>query len=193
MNIGNRVKKILFSPRKEWQVIAAQHEEPVNILRSYILPLVLIGAGAAFIGHGFIGDPFMHNKAVGVAYGVFNALNCVVVSIITVYIIAVVLNELAPSFESTRDISKSFQLVAYGATPILLGQLFAFIPVFENIAKFTGAVYAIYLWRLGLPVLKNTPSSKNILYLLIIFAGLIMVYAVVGVLFAALMFPLFGV
>jgi hypothetical protein len=193
MKFVGRVKKILFSPKTEWQVIAGQHEEPGKVLKDYIIPLLLTGALAAFIGYGFIGDTFLENRVVGIGYGIANAINRVIVGIITLYVNAFVINELAPSFNSTKDFSKSFQLVAYGATPVLVALLFSIIPAIENLTRVIGVVYSVYLWWLALPYLKNTPPDRTMLYLLIIFAGLVVAYAILGALYAAIMFPIFGV
>jgi heme A synthase len=193
MNIIGRVKKILFTPKAEWQVIAGQQEDPGKVLKGYVIPLVLAGGLAAFIGYGFIGETILENKMDGIGYGIGNAINRVIVGIITLYVNAFVINELAPSFNSTKDFSKSFQLVAYGATPLFIALLFSIIPAIENITRAIGLVYSVYLWWLALPYLKNTPPDRAMLYLLIIFAGLVVAYAVLGALYAAIMFPLFGV
>lgn len=191
--VVNRVKKILFSPKAEWQAIAGQPEEPVKLFKEYVVPLILAGALAAFIGYGFIGQPFSKYKLVGIGYGIANAINRVVVGIITLYINAFVINELAPSFNSTRNFSKSFQLVSYGATPVLVALLFSIFPPIENITRAIGLIYSVYLWWLALPYLKNTPPDRTFLYLLIIFAGIVVTYAILGALYAALMFPLLGI
>jgi len=44
MNIIERVKNILISPKTEWEVINAETATPQSILMSYVLPLSIVAA-----------------------------------------------------------------------------------------------------------------------------------------------------
>jgi hypothetical protein len=192
MNTVDRVRNILLTPKAEWKVIAREEPEALKILTGYVIPLVLLGAFAAFIGYGYWGDTFFKTQRADILKGLYYALNRVVVTIATIYITSLVLNELAPAFDSQKHFGKSFQLVAYSATPALVAVLFSLIPALQGIARFFGAVYAIYICYTGLPVLKKTPGHKTLTYIIAAFVTLIVVYAVLGGLFAAIMYPFFG-
>ena len=84
------------------------------------------------------------------------------------YITAFVVDALAPSFGSEKNFGRSFQLVAYGATPGLVAGLFAILPLLAGIGGLVGAVYSVYLWYIGLTPLKNTPEDKKVTYLVIL-------------------------
>ena len=55
MNIIERVKNILMTPKTEWDVINGETATPMSLLIGYVVPMALIGAVASFIGYGFIG------------------------------------------------------------------------------------------------------------------------------------------
>ena len=54
MNLIERVKNMLVTPKTEWNVVAAEIPDTGKILSGYIIPLTLAGAVAAFIGYGLI-------------------------------------------------------------------------------------------------------------------------------------------
>ena len=58
MNIIDRVKNILITPQKEWDVINGEQPNTPGIITGYVLPLAGAAAVAAFIGYGLIGVNF---------------------------------------------------------------------------------------------------------------------------------------
>ena len=54
MNLFDRVKNIIASPNREWDVIAAEQPDASKIITGYVLPLAGIAAIAAFIGYGLM-------------------------------------------------------------------------------------------------------------------------------------------
>jgi hypothetical protein len=192
MNLIERVKNMLVTPKTEWNVVAAEIPDTGKILSGYIIPLTLAGAVAAFIGYGLIGFSIMGYKTVGMSWGLYYDINKLILGIASVYITAFVVDALAPSFGSEKNFGRSFQLVAYGATPGLVAGLFAILPLLAGIVGLVGAVYSVYLWYIGLTPLKNTPEDKKVTYLVVIFLALIVVYFIIGMIISAVMLPLFG-
>ena len=60
MNLIERVKNIITSPNKEWDVIATETPDTGKIITGYVLPLAGAAALAAFIGYGLIGQLFRY-------------------------------------------------------------------------------------------------------------------------------------
>lgn len=192
MNIVDRAKNMILTPKTEWEVVAAETPDPNGILRSYIVPLTLLGAAAAFVGYGFIGTSAFGVKFSGINWGLYYALNKIILGIASVFITAFVVDALAPSFASEKNFGRSFQLVAYGSTPGLLAGLLAILPALAGIASLAGAIYGIYLWYIGLAPLKKTPEDKKVVFMVIIFLVLIFVYAILGLILNAFLMPAFG-
>jgi putative effector of murein hydrolase LrgA (UPF0299 family) len=58
MNLIERAKNIIVTPKTEWQVIAAEEPNAMAILTGYVIPLALIPAVASVIGYGLVGQGF---------------------------------------------------------------------------------------------------------------------------------------
>src|SRR5688572_1401062 len=123
MNIIERVKNILITPKTEWEVIDGEQATPGSLLTSYVLPLAVVAAIGALL------QGFLFAGTLGLKYFVVTALIAFISSVITFYIASYIVDALAPSFASEKDINKSAQLVAYSRTPSYIAGLLSFIPV----------------------------------------------------------------
>src|ERR1044071_4595400 len=123
MNIVTRAKNMITNPRVEWNVVAAEQPNVNQIIMQYVLPLTLLGAIAAFIGYGLIGFSMLGLHVGGISWGIYYAINKIILGILSVFITAWVVDLLAPSFASEKDFGRSLQLVAYGSTPGLIAAL----------------------------------------------------------------------
>lgn len=179
MNIIERVKNIIVNPKKEWEVIATESSTVSSLLTSYVLPLTVIGAIAAFVGYGLIGVSVLGFKVAGVNWGLYYALNKLIVGIIAYYVSVYVVDMLAPSFASEKDLNRSAQLVAYGTTPAMIGGLFAILPAIALIGILF-SLYSVYVWYLGLGPVKKTPEDKKVVYIVVSIIVYIVVMIVLG-------------
>jgi hypothetical protein len=177
MNIVDRAKNILFTPKTEWLVVDKELTNSNTVLTAYILPMLSIGAMATFIGQGLIGENvgFGANTA-NVKAGLIGALLYVVLSVVTAYIVAAAIDALAPSFESEKNWNKSFQLAAYSLTASYVGAVFLIFPAL-NIIVILCTIYCIYQLYTGIPVMKKTAADKQVPYLAVVI--LITVVAVI--------------
>lgn len=195
MPLLTRVKNILMTPASEWNVISAETETPQSLLVKYVIPLALIPAIALFIGYGLIGVDVVVVRVAGIRWGVIMAANSFITSILTYYICTYVVDGLAPSFATEKNIGRSAQLVAYSSTAVWVSGIFNIIPSL-GILGILG-LYGIYLFYLGIPVMKKTPEDKRIIYMVvsaivIIVVGLVLNLIVSKVVFAFTGNPLLG-
>lgn len=165
MSIVNRIRNILLSPRTEWPVIDAEQDTPHTLLTRFVLPLVLLGTAAAFIGYGLIGIDAIFFKLKGIKWGAWFAIRQLISGIVGYYTAVYVIDALAPSFSSEKNLGKSAQLVAYASTPSWVSAIFLVIPSLGILGLF--GLYGIYLFYVGLPVLKKTPEDKRIAYMVV--------------------------
>jgi hypothetical protein len=187
MNLVDRAKNIIVSPKTEWEVIASETPDTNSIFTGYVLPLAVLPAVASFIGYGFIGFGFFKGVTVGIAYGLITLLT----SLVSVFITAFVVNALAPSFGSEKDMGRSMQLVAYGYTPAWVGGILNIIPVIGWLGGLFG-LYGIYLMYLGFPHTMKTPQDKVIVYMIVTFVILMVLYFVLMGIFTSIIFGIFG-
>ena len=85
-----------------------------------------------------------------------------------VYIIAGVIDLLAPRFGAERNFPSAVKLSAYSHTPLWLAGIFLLIPGL-NFLLILG-LYGFYLLRVGLPMLMKVPNDKALPYAAIVTA-----------------------
>ncbi len=185
--LKDRVTKILTNPKAEWPVIEAEATDTGKLYREYIGILAAIPVISSFIGFSIVGfsAPFVGTIRLGIGRGLANAIVSYVLTLVGVYVSALVIDKLAPSFESKSDQMQALKLVAYASTPAWLAGVFQIIPALGVLA-ILGGLYAIYLFYLGLPVLMKTPAAKVVPYMVVAAVVVIIVTVVVGLLAATL-------
>jgi hypothetical protein len=189
-NLVQRVINILTKPKQEWIVIESEQPNTINLLVGYALVLALIPAIAVFIKWGIIGNTIWGVTSRSISMGIMQALIQLIGAGIGVYLFAWVIDLLAPSFESGKNMGKSLQLATYANTPIWVLGILNLVGVLGSLVIFLGAIYSIYLLYIGIPILKKTPADKVTGYLVISIIALIVIYFVVAMILG-LFFGLF--
>jgi hypothetical protein len=169
MNLVDRVKRILLSPRTEWEVIDAEQTTPAALYTGYIAPLAAIGPIARLIGYTVFGIPLPLMGTYRVPFGsaLSGAVIGFVLTLVGTYILALIVDALAPTFNGQRN-----QIQAWVAG------IFALIPWlgFLGIA----GLYSLYLLYLGLPVLMKAPREKALPYTAVVILAAIILFMIVG-------------
>ena len=190
MSFITRAKNILLSPASEWLVIDTETETPQTLLGKYVIPMALIPAIAYFIGFGLIGVDAFFFRFGGITWGVLMACNSFITSLVGYFISTYVIDALAPSFDSPKNLGKSAQLVAYSYTASWVAGIFHILPTL-GILVILG-LYGIYLFYLGLPILKKTPEDKRVVYMIVSAIVIVVVSAVVGFIITNIIYGVTG-
>ena len=105
MDIKTRVRNILLTPNTEWPAIAEEPTQVGDVVTGYVMPLAAIGAIAGFIGGSLVGMslPFLGTYRVPIMTGLAGAVFTFVFAIIGVFILAFIINALAPTFGAQKD------------------------------------------------------------------------------------------
>jgi hypothetical protein len=189
----DRVKNILLTPKAEWAKIAAETPDQNKLFVGYALPLLALAAICSFIGMTMIGLPFIGR--VSMVWGVTQAIMNVGIGLVSLFVTSIIANALAPSFGSRQDMGRAQQLVVYGSTAgIVAGVLAIFPPL--SMLSIIGGIYSIVLMYFGLPAVMNTPTDKQVLYLVVLILACIVVFWVlfwvVGIIMASIGFSALG-
>ena len=166
MSLIDRAKNIIMTPKTEWAVIAAEDANANAIFMGYALPFIILNA---------------------VAFAVLS----VILGVLGVWLTAIVVNALAPSFGSEKNMGRAMQLVVYSYTPMWVGGLLGIIPMLGWIGMLFG-IYGLYLIYLGLPHTMKTPTDKVITYEVVSIIVLIIIYAIVTTLIAGILVSILG-
>jgi hypothetical protein len=138
----------------------------------------LIGIDAAFF------------RISGIKWGVIMAVNSFITSILTYYICTYVVDALAPSFASEKNIGRSAQLVAYSYTAAWVAGIFNIIPSLSILGIL--GLYSIYLFYLGIPVMKKTPEDKRVTYMVVSAVVIVVVGLVVNMIVTRIVYTFTG-
>src|ERR1700710_1887518 len=128
MSFITRAKNILLTPATEWLVIEGETETPQTLLGKYVIPMALIPAVAMFIGYGLIGVDAFFFRFGGITWGLIMACYSFISSLLGYFINTYVIDALAPSFGSPKNVGKSAQLVAYSYTASWVAGIFYILP-----------------------------------------------------------------
>ncbi|MDB4910512.1 MAG: hypothetical protein JWO39_1335 [Gemmatimonadetes bacterium] len=190
MALVDRVKNILLSPRTEWPVIDAEPATVASLYTGYIMPLAAIPVICQAIGMSMIGMtiPFIggHYKT-PIVSALISAAVLYCFSLVAVYIVALIVDALAPSFGGTKNQVQALKVVAYSYTASWVGGILSIIPALSIIGVLFG-IYSLYLLYLGLPVLMKSPPEKSLGYTVVVVICTIIVTWIIFFAVAALGF-----
>ena len=187
MNLVERAKNIIITPKTEWDAVAAEEPNIQQILIGYVLPLALVPTIAVIIGWGLVGILGFTSFSYGIAMGLVQLLN----AFLSVLVAGFVIDALAPSFGSQKNTGRAMQLVAYSMTPVWLAGILNLFPVIGWLAGLIG-LYGLFLLYLGIAPLMKTPEDKKVGYLVISIIILLVVYFVIAAILTAIFMAIFG-
>jgi hypothetical protein len=187
MSLISRVQNILLKPKEEWGVIDAEPATVQGIYTSYVLILAAIGPIAIVIGQQVFG---IYGFKPPMQFTIAWALITYVLALVSVYVNALIIDALAPSFGGTKNSVKAFKVAAYSGTAAWLAGIFGIIPMLA-ILSIVG-LYSLYLLYLGLPRLMAVAEDKAVGYTVVVVISWIIVYALCFWLVGMLVFTFVG-
>jgi len=169
-----RVKGILLAPKTEWPVIAGESTTVGDLYKGYIVWLAAIPPLAAFL--------------VTMRFSASLALSQLIVTyalgLAMVFVVALIVDALAPTFGGTRDRVQALKTVAYCYTASWIAGIAAILPFISVLIMLVAGIYGIYLLYLGLPHTMKCPQDKAAGYTAVIIIVVIvlsfLIFAVIG-------------
>jgi hypothetical protein len=186
-NLVDRAKNMILRPKQEWQAIDAEPHTVKDLYTGYAMILAAIPAVAGFIGFSIIGlGGILSQYRIPIPSGIAQMVLTYLFSLGAVYLMAIVIDALAPTFGAQKNFLQALKLSVYSATPMWLAGIFGILPALM-ILKLLG-LYGLYLLYLGLPTLMKTTEEKAMPYFAVVVLTTIVVFVVIGVL-TALVIP----
>ena len=179
MDLVSRVKGILLNPKNEWATIDTEPATVGGLYSGYIIPLAAIPAIAGFIGTSIIGYNFMGvSGKTPMGTGLTHAVVGFVMSLISVYVMALIIDALAPNFGGQKSQIQALKVAAYSSTASWIAGIAMILPTLGILAIV--GLYSLYLLYVGLPVLMKAPAEKAMGYTVVVIIASIVLYVVVG-------------
>jgi len=188
MNLINRAKNILLSPNTEWDVIRSETATVSSLFTQYAIILAAIPAICGFIGFYLIGVSF--------GFGFFRldfgialtwAILTYILNLVSVYILGWIIDALAPSFGSTKDLTASLKVGVYSYTAAWVAGIFHILPSLSFLAAIA-AIYSLVLLYIGLKKVKVVPDDKMVGYYVVTIVVALVLYFVIGAIIGAVVF-----
>jgi hypothetical protein len=186
--IIGRAKSILLTPRTEWPVIAAEPETIGGLYTGYIIILAAIPAIIRFLSSTLIGVsvPFLGSFRVPITVGLSSAVVSYLLSLVGIFIMALIVDALAPSFSAEKNRVQALKTVAYTYTASCVAAIIGIVPGLGLLAALAGLIYGIYLLNMGLPYTMKCPAEKSIGYTAVTIIVGIVVFLVLGMIVRAM-------
>jgi hypothetical protein len=180
MNLVDRVKRILLSPKTEWEVIDAEAATPSELYTRYIMPLAAIGPIAQLIGFSVFGIsvPFVGTYRVPIGSAITQAVVSYLLMLAGTYLLALIIDALAPTFNGQRSQIQALKLAAYSLTASWVAGIFGLFPPLAILGVL--GLYSLYLLYLGLPVLMKAPREKAMAYTAVVILAAIVLWMIIG-------------
>jgi hypothetical protein len=180
MNLVDRVKRILLSPKTEWEVIDAEAATPSELYTRYIMPLAAIGPIAQLIGFSVFGIsvPFVGTYRVPIGSAITQAVVSYLLMLAGTYLLALIIDALAPTFNGQRSQIQALKLAAYSLTASWIAGIFGLVPALAILGVL--GLYSLYLLYLGLPVLMKAPREKAMAYTAVVILAAIVLWMIIG-------------
>jgi hypothetical protein len=184
VEVFERAKAMVLSPSLEWRRVEPESGDSGYVFANYVAFLAAIPPICRVLRRGVFGwaQRLHHLHHGGFFSSLFGGIVHYLVTFVVVYVMAVVIDGLAPTFSAPKNPQNALKLAAYSMTPIWLAGVFALIPGL-GFLRLLAVIYAVYVLWLGLPILMKSPSDKTGPYALAILVSAIILSIVVSAIF----------
>jgi len=168
-----RVQNMITKPAAEWDVIDGEPASVAGLFTGYACILAAIGPIALIIGDVL----FIHMSPIAAA---LLAVVSYVLSLGGAYLVAFIVDTLAPNFGAEKNQLQALKLVIYANTAAWLAGIGGLIPPLAGLLALVGGVYTLYTMYLGLPKLMKSPADKTTGYFIVTLVVAAVVYVVIA-------------
>ena len=173
-------------PKTEWPIAAAEPATVGGLYASYIaiiaaLPVIAGIIKSTLIGYSFLGV----TVRAPIGSGMTGMVLQYALSLVLVYVMALIINALALSFGGQKDMVQSLKTVAYAWTASWIAGIAVIVPWLGMLVVIAGGICSIHLLYLGLPHTMKCPPDKAGGYTAVSIVIAIVLSWIVGLIVAA--------
>lgn len=181
-----RVQRLLMSPKTEWDAIDGESVDTQKLIAGYVAPLAAIPAvagaiGMSVLGVSLLGETYRTPVLSAVTMGIVQFA----LAIAMVFVIAFIIDALAPTFGAQKNHAQALKVAAYWPTAIWVVGVIALVPAL-GILSLLGLLYSLYLLFVGLPKLMKPPAEKATTYTIVTIVCAIVASIIIGAAVASL-------
>jgi hypothetical protein len=147
-------------------VIDTERADIPGIYKSDIAPLAIFSALCGLAGELLFGVGLL-SPTPPLLTLIGDAILSVVIALGLVYVFALIIDALAPSFGARKNFNQAFKVAAYSPTAAWLGGIFLIFPQLALLSA-VAALYSLYLLFVGLRQLMSPPAARAVPYAFIV-------------------------
>jgi hypothetical protein len=174
-----RVKNVLLSPKTEWPVIAQEQTDIATLYTGYIM--ILAAIPAVF---GFLSSVLFSPLGIGLAFGIM--IMSYAISLGLVFVMALIIDALAPTFGAQKSQIQALKTVAYAYTASWVAGVFLIIPLVGWIIALAGGIYALVQMYFALPHTMKAPPEKAGGYFAVVLVIALVLSWIIGAIIATI-------
>lgn len=177
-----RALNILLHPLETWDAIDEEPSTIEGLYRGWVMPLAAIPA----IGRALGLFSFRGFEIFGVHYQpsfisiIGDALASYALTLIAVYLLALVIDQFALQFGGERSRTQAFKLAAFSGTAAWVSGIFMLLPTAGGVFALLGALYSLYTLYLGLPKLMRSDPHLTLNYFAITLVMAVIMAILIG-------------
>ncbi|MBN2497917.1 MAG: YIP1 family protein [Deltaproteobacteria bacterium] len=182
MKLIERAINILVKPTADGEWVAIKGESPsvVDLFKNYAIILAAIPAVAGFIGNSVIGTSILgHTFRQPILNGIIYLVLSYIVSLGGAFLVALVMDALAPTFGAKKNLEDSLKVVVYSMTASWVGGIFAIIPLLSFLSALAG-IYSLVILFFGMKAVKAPPADKMVGYYVVTLIIALVIYVALG-------------
>ncbi|WP_293677248.1 Yip1 family protein [uncultured Phenylobacterium sp.] len=174
--VAVRALRMLVTPSRTWDAIAAEPADARGLLPRYVAPLAAIPAICGIVGPLQFGFNIANVGVVMSPLGlVLGAVAGYLLTFVALLAAAVLVDWTGAAFGGSRDRARALELVAYAATASWIGGAAELYPSLGLAVGILAAVYCLYTLYLGITPMLGVPDERRLYAfasILLIVAGL---------------------
>lgn len=179
MHFREKIRNIILNPKEVWPKLREERTS-LATLYGYAIALAAVPTAAKLIGINMIGSPMMEITLGSFTVSYFwSVVFSYLLSLVGIKIISLIVDALAPRFESERNIINATRLVVYSWVPYWMAGILYLIP-YLSFVVLAASFYSVYVFAIGLPVMMGTPREKAFTYILAVIVLSTLVFFVMG-------------
>lgn len=161
--VAVRALRMLVTPSRTWDAIAAEPADTRGLLPRYVAPLAAIPAICGVVGplqFGFnIANVGVVMSPIGLVLG---AVAGYLLTFVALLAASVLVAWTGAAFGGTRDRARALELVAYAATASWIGGVAELYPSLGLAVGILAAVYCLYSLYLGITPMLGVPDERRL-------------------------------
>ncbi|MGZ3378162.1 MAG: Yip1 family protein [Phenylobacterium sp.] len=185
-DLVRRALNLLLHPAETWDAIEAEPDTIERLYKYWVAPLAAIPVVGRMVGalsfwsfssFQIFGVRFYHPNVIAV---LGDAVARYALTLISVYLLALIVDQFAIQFGGERNRTQAFKVVAYSGAAAWLAGVFMLLPTAGGVLALLGGLYSLYLLYLGLPKLMRSAPTFTLNYFALTLVAAIVMWVVIG-------------